>query len=92
MHLQNKVWLYFGAQTGDWYSFSYQPAFARNNYSGGGITEAGKDLFEPLEEYLAKYEWRAGGNKVEIIKAAFGDMSGAAGAACYAKELHEAAK
>ncbi|HNP21594.1 MAG TPA: ROK family protein [Panacibacter sp.] len=59
---------------------------------GGGITEAGKDLFEPLEEYLAKYEWRAGGNKVEIIKAAFGDMSGAAGAACYAKELHEAAK
>ena len=35
---------------------------------GGGITEAGKDLFEPLEEYLAKYEWRAGGNKVEITK------------------------
>lgn len=56
---------------------------------GGGITEAGKDLFEPLEEYLAKYEWRAGGNKVQIIKAAFGDMSGAAGAACYARELHE---
>ncbi len=53
---------------------------------GGGITEAGKDLFEPLEEYLAKYEWRAGGNKVEIIKAAFGDLSGAAGAACYALE------
>ncbi|HRH49616.1 MAG TPA: ROK family protein [Panacibacter sp.] len=53
---------------------------------GGGITEAGKDLFEPLEEYLAKYEWRAGGNKVEIIKAAFGDLSGAAGAASYALE------
>ena len=53
---------------------------------GGGITEAGKDLFEPLEEYLAKYEWRAGGNKVQIIKAAFGDLSGAAGAACFALE------
>ena len=54
---------------------------------GGGITEAGKDLFEPLEEYLTKYEWRAGGNKVQIIKAAFGDLSGAAGAACFALEL-----
>lgn len=53
---------------------------------GGGITEAGNDLFEPLEQYLAQYEWRAGGNKVEIIKAAFGDMAGATGAACYALE------
>lgn len=56
---------------------------------GGGITEAGRDLFEPLEEYLSKYEWRAGGNKVQIIKAAFGDLSGAAGAACYALEMHD---
>lgn len=53
---------------------------------GGGITEAGNDLFDPLEQFLAQYEWRAGGNKVEIIKAAFGDMAGATGAACYALE------
>jgi len=51
---------------------------------GGGITEAGDDLFKPLDEYMAKYEWRAGGNKVEIVKAGFGEMAGAVGAACFA--------
>ena len=51
---------------------------------GGGITEAGEDLFKPLEELMAKYEWRAGGNKVEIVKAGFGEMAGAVGAACFA--------
>ncbi|MES1215316.1 MAG: ROK family protein [Bacteroidota bacterium] len=53
---------------------------------GGGITEAGKDLFEPLDDFMAIYEWRIGGNKTEIIKAAFGDMAGAIGAACFASE------
>jgi glucokinase len=53
---------------------------------GGGITEAGKDLFEPLEDFLAIYEWRIGGSKTEIVKAAFGDMAGATGAACFAGE------
>ena len=53
---------------------------------GGGICEAGKDLFDPLEKYLSIYEWRAGGNKVEIVKAKFGDMAGAIGAACFAME------
>ena len=51
---------------------------------GGGITEAGEDLFKPLEEFMAQYEWRAGGNKVEIVKAQFGEMAGAIGAACFA--------
>jgi glucokinase len=51
---------------------------------GGGITEAGDDLFKPLESFMAMYEWRAGGNKVEIVKASFGDMSGAIGAAGFA--------
>jgi glucokinase len=51
---------------------------------GGGITEAGKDLFDPLHEYMDQYEWRAGGNKVEIVKATFGDLAGAIGAACFA--------
>jgi glucokinase len=53
---------------------------------GGGITEAGKDLFDPLEEYMGIYEWRAGGNKTEIVKAQYGDLAGAAGAACFAME------
>ncbi len=51
---------------------------------GGGITEAGKDLFEPLQLYMEQYEWRAGGNKVEIVKATHGDLAGAIGAACFA--------
>ena len=51
---------------------------------GGGITEAGKDLFEPLEKYMEQYEWRAVGNKVEIVKATYGDLAGAIGAACFA--------
>lgn len=53
---------------------------------GGGITEAGDDLFEPLEKLMAKYEWRTGGNKTEIVKAQFGDLAGAVGAACFAKQ------
>ena len=56
---------------------------------GGGITEAGDNLFKPLEEYMAKYEWRAGGNKVEIVKAGFGEMAGAVGAACFAKQKQQ---
>ena len=55
---------------------------------GGGITSAGNDLFKPLEEYMEQFEWRAGGNKVEIIKATFGDLAGAIGAACFAMSNH----
>jgi glucokinase len=51
---------------------------------GGGITEAGKDLFEPLQEFMSQYEWRTSGNKVEIVKATHGDLAGAIGAACFA--------
>jgi len=51
---------------------------------GGGITEAGNDLAEPLESFLSIYEWRPGGNKVEVVKAQFNDMAGAIGAACFA--------
>lgn len=53
---------------------------------GGGITEAGEDLFKPLEEFMTRYEWRTGGNRTEIVKAQYGDLSGAVGAACYARE------
>jgi glucokinase len=53
---------------------------------GGGITECGKDLFDPLENYMKTYEWRAGGNGVEVVKATYGDMAGAIGVACFAME------
>jgi glucokinase len=53
---------------------------------GGGITEAGNDLFEPLEKYMSNYEWRAGGYHTEIVKAQYGDLAGAVGAACFARE------
>jgi glucokinase len=51
---------------------------------GGGIAQAGNDLFEPLIKYMNQYEWRAGGNKAEIVKATYGDLGGAIGAACFA--------
>jgi glucokinase len=52
---------------------------------GGGITEAGSDLFDPLEKYMSKYEWRTGGSRAEIVKARYGDLAGAVGAACFAR-------
>lgn len=51
---------------------------------GGGITEAGIDLMEPLESFLSLYEWRPGENRVTVLKAQFTDMAGAIGAACFA--------
>jgi len=59
---------------------------------GGGITEAGGLLFEPLEKFMSKYEWRAGGRKVNIVKAAFGDLSGAIGAAGFAMMQQDQSK
>jgi len=53
---------------------------------GGGICEAGADLFGPLEKYMTEYEWRAGGNKATIVKAQCNDMAGALGAAFFAME------
>lgn len=51
---------------------------------GGGITEAGALLFDRLEQYMCTYEWRAGGHKTRIVKAMYGDMAGAIGAAGFA--------
>lgn len=51
---------------------------------GGGIAEAGNVLLDPLNEYMAEFEWRTGGNKVEIVKAVYSDLAGAVGAASFA--------
>ncbi len=56
---------------------------------GGGITESWEELTGPLEEYMTKYEWRTGGNKAEITRAQYGDLAGAVGAGCFARETYQ---
>ena len=53
---------------------------------GGGIAEANDDLFIPLNKMVDEYEWQPGGIKAKIVKAVYGDLAGAIGAACFAKE------
>jgi glucokinase len=48
---------------------------------GGGIARSGKALFEPLEHFLADFEWRPGGHAAKILPATLGEMAGAYGAA-----------
>jgi glucokinase len=50
----------------------------------GGITLADEALFEPLNVFMEKYEWRPGGKQTMIVQAHFGDMAGAIGAAGFA--------
>jgi glucokinase len=51
---------------------------------GGGITQAGDDLFIPVKEFMKQFEWQPTGITTEIVKAHYGDMAGAIGAASYA--------
>jgi len=51
---------------------------------GGGIAQAGADLFEPLAEELNKVEWQPDGQKLQILPASLGSWAGAIGAAKYA--------
>ena len=51
---------------------------------GGGIAQAGEQLFRPLEQALDQMEWRPNGHRVRIVPAALGDRAGALGAAWFA--------
>ena len=51
---------------------------------GGGISQGGAALFDPLEKYLDEMEWRPGGHRAKIVPAVLGDFSGALGAAHHA--------
>lgn len=51
---------------------------------GGGISEAGEDLFVPLEQFMKQFEWQPTGITTPIVKAKFGDLAGAIGAASFA--------
>lgn len=51
---------------------------------GGGIAEAGDDLFVPLSEFMKQYEWQPDNTTTPIVKATYGDLAGAIGAASFA--------
>jgi glucokinase len=51
---------------------------------GGGIAQAGAALFEPLTNYLDRFEWRPTGHRVPVISAELGEKAGAIGAAYHA--------
>lgn len=53
---------------------------------GGGVTAgAGNSLLEPLNKFMADYEWRPGGYQTKIKEAKLGGYAGAIGAAFFAK-------
>lgn len=56
---------------------------------GGGIAEAGDVLFNPLNDFLEKFEWRPGGHKVKILPAQLGEWAGTHGAAFFALQQKE---
>lgn len=50
---------------------------------GGGITQAGNELFNPLGTFFDLFEWQPAGKKTTICKAHFEDWAGAIGAAAF---------
>jgi glucokinase len=58
---------------------------------GGGITQAGADLFRPLGGFLDRFEWRPGGARARIVRAKLGDRAGAFGAAWQAIQTNSPA-
>ena len=53
---------------------------------GGGISEAWDEIEKPLKKWMDHFEWRPGGGRVEIRRAALGPMAGAYGAAYFAMQ------
>ena len=51
---------------------------------GGGIAQAGAALFDPLQRFLEKIEWRPLGQRVRVIPATLDEFAGTIGAAYYA--------
>ena len=56
---------------------------------GGGITNAGDNLFIPLNDFMDVYEWRPGGKKTQLLQAKYSELSGAVGAAAFALIKHK---
>ncbi|HEV8132289.1 MAG TPA: ROK family protein [Acidobacteriota bacterium] len=51
---------------------------------GGGIARSGASLFDPLNCFLEQMEWCVAGDRVKLLAATLGDLSGAIGAARFA--------
>jgi len=51
---------------------------------GGGIAQAGSALFDPVRQYLDRFEWRPMDHRVPVIAAGLGEKAGAIGAAYHA--------
>ncbi len=51
---------------------------------GGGISRAGDDLFHPLKEFMAIFEWQHSGVRTPVVPAMYSEFSGAIGAAGFA--------
>jgi glucokinase len=46
---------------------------------GGGIAQAGDELFAPLKELVPQFEWRVSGHAVRLLAAQLGEFAGAYG-------------
>ena len=53
---------------------------------GGGISQAWEEFEEPVAAYLESFEWRPGGHRVEVRKAALGEWAGTYGAVYFAMQ------
>lgn len=51
---------------------------------GGGISRAGKDLFDPLASFMNIFEWLHSDTRTPVVQAVFDEYSGAVGAAGFA--------
>jgi len=51
---------------------------------GGGIAQAGTALFDPLDSFMKRIEWKPQGQSVRILPAALGELAGTIGAAYFA--------
>ncbi|MGK6351499.1 ROK family protein [Parapedobacter sp. DT-150] len=51
---------------------------------GGGITNTGDALYEPLADFMKVYEWKNSGKTPPVLQAHYSDMAGAVGAAGFA--------
>ena len=50
---------------------------------GGGIANAGNQLFNPLRDFLDPILWKTDDYELKLIPAELGDLAGAYGAAAY---------
>ena len=58
----------------------------RQSLSGAAFLVRALALFDPLQRFLDKVEWRPGGSRVKLLPAKLGEFAGAYGSAANALE------